>query len=70
MAAIFDLLLTPTSHSIQTSPVVFLDPENVGVAVEILVLSCIHGDIFDIHTYFRFMAAILISGWNTVICCT
>jgi len=45
MAAIFDLWLTPTSHSIQTSPIVFLDLENVGVAVEISLLACIEPEI-------------------------
>src|SRR5664279_5535994 len=63
---------TPTSHSIQTSPIVFLDLENVGLAVEISLLSCIQTTmlVYVIRTYFRFMAAILISGWITVISCT
>jgi hypothetical protein len=33
MAAIFDVLLTPTSRSIVTCPIVFSEPENVGIAV-------------------------------------
>jgi hypothetical protein len=61
MAAIFDLLLTPTSNSIQTGPIVIPDHENVGKAVEISLLSCIQAEIYVIHTYFRFMATILIS---------
>ena len=48
MAAIFDLWLTPTTHSIQTSPIVFLDLENVGIAVEISLLSCIQAEIYVI----------------------
>jgi hypothetical protein len=37
MAAMFDLLVTSMSESIQTI-VLLLDPENVGVAVEISLL--------------------------------
>ena len=39
--AIFDLSLTPKSEIVHTSPIELLDPENVGVALEILLLSCI-----------------------------
>ena len=46
MADMFDLTVTPTSASIPASPTVLLDPENVGVAVGISLLSCI--DIIDI----------------------
>ena len=46
MAAIFDLPVTLTSKSIQTNYTVFLDPENVGVAVGISLLSCIQAEIF------------------------
>ena len=38
MAAISDMLVTPMSGSIQTSLIMLLDPENVGVAVGISVL--------------------------------
>jgi hypothetical protein len=45
MAAIFDLPITLKSRSILISPIVFPDPKNVGVAVEISFLSCIHAEI-------------------------
>ena len=48
MAAIFDLPVTSTSESIHTSLTVLLDPDNVGVAVGISLLSHIQADIFDI----------------------
>ena len=48
MAAIFDLPVTPTSESIYTSPTVLLDPENVGVAAGISLLSHIQAEIQDI----------------------
>ena len=41
MAAIFDLLLTLMSDSVHTSSTELLDPENVGVALGISVLSCV-----------------------------
>ena len=50
MAAIFDLLVTPTSESIYNSSTVGLDPENVGVAAGILLLSHIQAEIQDIDT--------------------
>ena len=48
MAAIFDLPVTPTSKSIYDSSTVLLDPENVGVAAGISVLSCIQAEIYGI----------------------
>ena len=45
MAAIFDLPVTPTSQSIYNSFTVLLDPENVGVAVGILLLSLLQAEI-------------------------
>ena len=45
MAAIFDLPVTPTSESIFNSPTGLLDPENVGVAVGISMLSHIQAEI-------------------------
>ena len=39
MAAIFDLQVTPTAESIYNSSTMLLDPENVGVAVGISLLS-------------------------------
>ena len=48
MAAIFNLPLTPLLNSVHTSPTELLDPENVGVAVGISLLSCIQADIDDI----------------------
>ena len=48
MAAILDLPVTPTSESIYNSSTVLLDPENVGVAAGISLLSCIQAEIYDI----------------------
>ena len=45
MAAMFDLSVPPTSESIQTSPTALLDPENVGVAAGISLLSHIQAEI-------------------------
>ena len=48
MAAMFDLIVTPTSESIHTSAIVFLDPGNVVVAFWISLLSYIQAEIYDI----------------------
>ena len=48
MAAMFDLAVTPTSESNYTSPAVLRDPENIEVAVGILLTSCIQAEIYDI----------------------
>ena len=48
LAAIFDLLVTTTSESIHTSLTVLLDPDIVGVAAVILLLSHIQAEIYDI----------------------
>jgi hypothetical protein len=45
MAAIFDLSLNHTSGSIRDSLVVLSDLENMGMAVEISLLSCIEVEI-------------------------
>jgi len=45
MAAIFDVRYTQTSEYIHTSLVVLPDPENMGVAVGISLLSCIPAEI-------------------------
>ena len=45
MAAIFDLRRTQTSDSIPTSLSVLPDPENMGIAVGITLLSCIRAEI-------------------------
>ena len=45
MAAIFDLPVTPTSESIHNSFTVLLDPENVGVAFGISLLSYTQAEI-------------------------
>ena len=45
MAAIFDLPLTQMSNSVHTSPAKLLDTENVGVAFEISLLSCIDAEL-------------------------
>jgi len=43
MAAIFDIRHTQTSNSIPTSLSLLPNPQNIGVAVEISLLSCIEG---------------------------
>ena len=45
MAAIFDLPVAATSERFHISPVVLLDPENVGVAFGISLLSNIETEI-------------------------
>jgi hypothetical protein len=47
MAAIFDFILPLASHSICACPIVLLDPENVGIAVEISLLSGLEAEIHD-----------------------
>ena len=46
MAAIFDSPVTPTSERIYASLTLLLDPEIVGVAVGILLLSCKQASIY------------------------
>ena len=46
MAVIFDVRHTQTSYSIPTSLSVLPDPENMGVAVGISLLSCIESEIY------------------------
>ena len=49
MVAIFDLLATPTSQGVYNSSTVLLDPEIVGVAVGISLLSLLQAvEIWDI----------------------
>ena len=57
MTAMFDLPVTSTSETIHTSIIMLLDPENVGLAVGILLLSYIYKLILTLHMYFRFLAA-------------
>jgi len=45
---VFDLSLTTTHGSVQISPVVFLDIENIGIAVGISLLSRIQTEIYVI----------------------
>ena len=45
MAAIFDLPLTPMSESVYTSHTELLDPQNVGIASEISLQSCLQAEI-------------------------
>jgi len=45
-AAICDVQLTLTSHNNRTTPVVLSDPENVGLAVGISLLSCVQVEIY------------------------
>ena len=59
MAAIFDFQHTQTSDSIQICLSVLPDHDNLDIAVEISLLSCLQTEIYDIvHMYFRLMAAI------------
>ena len=46
MAAIFDFRQTRTSDSIPTSLSVLADPENIGLAVEILLISWLKAEIY------------------------
>ena len=48
MAAIFDFIHTQTSESITTSLSVMPDPENMDIALEISLLSCIEAEIYVI----------------------
>ena len=57
MTAIFDFRQTRTSDSIPISLSVLLNPENMGIAVGISLLSCIEAEILC-HIYFRLQAAI------------
>ena len=45
MVAIFDLPLTPVSDSVHTSPIELLDPETVGVAIGMSLLSSTEAEI-------------------------
>jgi len=49
-AAIFDFSLTPTHGSVWISPVVLLDIENIGIAVEISLISHLQAQI-DVLPY-------------------
>ena len=44
MAAIFDLPLTPTSHSVNMSCVVLFDHKNAGLVLKLLLLLCIEAE--------------------------
>ena len=46
MVAIFNLPLTSTSESVHIFPAVFLDPENVGIAFEVSLPSCVQAEIY------------------------
>ena len=48
MAANLHLTPTPMSKSIHTTYVKLLDPENMGIGVGILLLSCIPAEIYVI----------------------
>ena len=48
MAAIFDFRPSRTSDSIPISLFVLPDPENMGMAVEISLLSCVEAEIYVI----------------------
>ena len=67
MAVIFDLWLTPTSHSIYISPTVFLDHENAGSLESICYLVYKLRLTFFISSSGLWRATIIIFGSNTVI---
>jgi len=47
-AAIFDILLTLTKDGIRTSAVMLLDLKNIGIAVGIVLISCVKAEIYVI----------------------
>ena len=59
MAAIFGLRHIQISDSIPTCLSMLPDPENMGIAVGISLLSSVQAEIYDYVyvAYFRFMAA-------------
>ena len=58
MAANFDLPLTLISDSVHTSLTELLDPENVGVAFRIVLLSSIEAETYVISYVLPVVAAI------------
>ena len=50
MAAIFDFRHFLTSDSLLTSLSVLPDPENMGIALEIALLTCIEAEIYVISS--------------------
>ena len=48
-----------TSGSVGSSAIELLDPENVGVAVETALLSCLEAEIFVLLVYAAILGAIL-----------
>jgi hypothetical protein len=59
MAAMFDLSVTPTWKSVRTSPTALLDPDNKGIALGILLLTCIEAKMYVIsYLYLRLMVTI------------
>ena len=67
LAAIFDLRLTPTLHSVNMSPFGFLDRKNSGLVLGFPLVPLIEAETKIVHTCFRHMAAILISGLDTIV---
>jgi len=47
-AAIYNVLLIPILSSILICPVMLLDPENIGIADGIVLLSCLQAEIYVI----------------------
>jgi len=45
LAAILNFQLPDRSHSISSNPIGLLDPENIGIAVRIVLLSCLQVEI-------------------------
>ena len=51
MAAMFDLLVTPTSESVHNSPTVLLGPENVRVTIGIPLPATIQDLHSELHVF-------------------
>ena len=66
MAAIFDLLVTPMSDSVHTSPAVFLDPKMWSNLWDSIAVMDRSGDNSLFHIYCRLMAAIFDSPFTPI----
>jgi len=64
MAAIFDFLQIRTSVILVSTLIVLSDLKSMGIAVGISLLLRTQPKIQVLYMYFRFMAAILISGMD------
>ena len=64
MVAIFDFPLLLTSHNIRIAAIVFLDPEKMGITVEISLISCVHAEVKILIFY----ASRNVEGTSTFTC--